>query len=127
MIDHRKLGEDPDDTCPLSEYWEIYQLSVCEPSTPPESPRDSVSSLKSKRIAFQRSRALSDSTALLTSKHVLAAFHPALSLPEFIDTFGPLIFPLYRAALLRKRILLVGEAPVELSCNFGKGISVTRH
>jgi hypothetical protein len=68
---------------------------------------------------MQRSRAVSDATALLTLKHVLAAYHPALSLPDLVDTFGPLIFPLYRAALLRKRILLVGDPPVELSCNFG--------
>ena len=38
----------------------------------------------------------------------------------FLDTFGPLIFPLYKTALLRKRILLVAQAPVELACNFGQ-------
>lgn len=50
----------------------------------------------------------------------MSPHHPALSLPIFLDTFGPLIFPLYKAALLRKRILLVGQAPVELACNFGR-------
>ena len=45
--------------------------------------------------------------------------HPALSLPEFCRVFGPLLFPLYRAALLRKRILLVGEAPVHENCDLG--------
>ena len=45
--------------------------------------------------------------------------HPALSLPTLLRQFGPLIFPLYRAALLRKRILLVGEPPVQQSCNYG--------
>ena len=50
----------------------------------------------------------------------VSSHHPALSLPLFLDTFGPLIFPLFKAALLRKRILLVGQAPVELACNFGQ-------
>jgi hypothetical protein len=36
-----------------------------------------------------------------------------------MDSFGPLIFPLYRAALLRKRILFMGEAPVHGACNYG--------
>lgn len=50
---------------------------------------------------------------------LLPSHHPALSLPAFLDAFGPLIFPLYKAALLRKRILLVAQAPVEQTCNFG--------
>jgi DENN domain-containing protein 11 len=54
-----------------------------------------------------------------TFKTALSPYHPAISLPTLIDTFGPLIYPLYKAALLRKRILLVTEAPVELACNFG--------
>lgn len=66
-----------------------------------------------------RNRATSDATPLSSSPQTLSPYHPALSLPEFITTFGPLIFPLYRAALLRKRILIVGEAPVQMSCNFG--------
>ena len=49
----------------------------------------------------------------------LSPHHPALSLPRLLDTFGPLVYPLYKAALLRKRILMVTQAPVELSCNFG--------
>ena len=68
---------------------------------------------------FRRGRALSDATAVTSPNHALAPFHPALSSPELIDEFGPLIFPLYRAALLRKRILLMGDAPIEMACNFG--------
>jgi hypothetical protein len=66
-----------------------------------------------------RNRATSDATPLSSSPQTLSPYHPALSLPEFITTFGPLVFPLYRAALLRKRILIVGEAPVQMPCNFG--------
>ncbi|PGH37020.1 hypothetical protein GX50_00003 [[Emmonsia] crescens] len=114
----RSLADDPDNTEPLSTYWETYQLSE-DAISPPDSPLGSIASLKTPvRDVYARHRALSDATALLTSKQSLAPYHPALSLPEFLDTFGPLVFQLYRAALLRKRILLVGEAPVEESCNF---------
>ncbi|OJD13537.1 hypothetical protein AJ78_06021 [Emergomyces pasteurianus Ep9510] len=114
----RCLADDPDMTEPLSAYWETYQLSEDAISLP-DSPLGSIESLKTPvRDVYARHRALSDATALLTSKQSLAPYHPALSLPEFLDTFGPLVFQLYRAALLRKRILLVGEAPVEESCNF---------
>lgn len=123
----RKLIADEDDPQPLSDYWENYQLSDDDDaSSLPESPLDSPSSIKSNtaehRVAREpprRSRAFSDATALMASKHALTPFHPAHSLPEFVASFGPLIFPLYRAALLRKRILLIGDAPVQLPCNFG--------
>jgi hypothetical protein len=39
---------------------------------------------------------------------------------ESLKLFGPLIFPLYRAALLRKRILIVTDTPVEFACNLGE-------
>ncbi|PGH07182.1 hypothetical protein GX51_01969 [Blastomyces parvus] len=114
----RSLADDLDNTEPLSAYWETYQLSE-DTVSPPDSPLGSIASLKTPvRDVYARHRALSDATALLTAKQSLAPYHPALSLPEFLDTFGPLVFQLYRAALLRKRILLVGEAPVEEACNF---------
>ncbi|EEH08518.1 conserved hypothetical protein [Histoplasma capsulatum G186AR] len=114
----RSLADDSDNTEPLSAYWETHQLSE-DTVSPPDSPSGAIASLKTPvRDVYARHRALSDATALLTSKQSLAPYHPALSLPEFLDTFGPLVFQLYRAALLRKRILLVGEAPVEESCNF---------
>lgn len=64
----------------------------------------------------------STETASDASFHELSAFHPASSLLDFLDSFGPLIFPLYRMALLRKRILFSGQAPVEQACRFGKSI-----
>lgn len=118
-----KLADNPDDTRLLEEYWETFQLPNYENASPPESPLDSIASLKGKQNShpenLRRRRALSDATALVTSKQVLAPFHPALCLPDFIGLFGPSIFPLYRAALLRKRILFVGDAPIETACNFG--------
>ncbi|WEW54796.1 hypothetical protein PRK78_000221 [Emydomyces testavorans] len=118
----QKLAENYSDTQPLAEYWETFQLPNYENESPPDSPVASIAGLKAKQPMrpddFYRGRALSDATALLTSKQVLAPFHPALCLPDFKDSFGPLMFPLYRAALLRNRILFIGDAPVELSCNF---------
>lgn len=126
-MNHRSLADDSDNTDPLSAYWETHQLSE-DTVSPPDSPSGSIASLKTPvRDVYARHRALSDATALLTSKQSLAPYHPALSLPEFLDTFGPLVFQLYRAALLRKRILLVGEAPVEESCNFGLSPCPPRH
>ncbi|KAJ6156095.1 hypothetical protein N7497_004980 [Penicillium chrysogenum] len=71
-----------------------------------------------------RNRAFSDAMVLETFKPALTPFHPASSLPGFTECFGPLIFPLYRAALLRKRILFMGEAPVHTSCNFVYDLSL---
>ncbi|EEP82221.1 predicted protein [Uncinocarpus reesii 1704] len=118
----RKLADDYHNHQPLVEYWETFQLPNNQHDSPPDSPLTSISSLKAKQAMrpddFQRGRAISDATALLTATQVLAPFHPALCLPDFKNSFGPLMFPLYRASLLRKRILLIGDAPVETSCNF---------
>ena len=67
-----------------------------------------------------RKRAVTSASALAPPGQSLDPYHPALSLPYFLDTFGPLVFPIYKAALLRKRILIVGQAPVEQACNFGR-------
>ncbi len=67
-----------------------------------------------------RNRSASDGTALLPPGHTLSKYHPAWSLPRLLEVFGPLIFPIYRAALLRKRILVVAHAPVQETCNFGE-------
>ncbi|EZF28918.1 hypothetical protein H109_06465 [Trichophyton interdigitale MR816] len=120
-----QLATDPDDTQPLASYWDKHQLRDSEGSSPPESPLEYMSHPKPISVppAKRRQRALSDATALISSR-TLPSYHPALTLPDFLDTFGPLIFPLYRAALLRKRIVFLGDAPVESSCNFIYNISL---
>jgi hypothetical protein len=69
-------------------------------------------------------RSISDGSLLSAPGHKLSPYHPAYSLTSLLDTFEPLIFPLYRAALLRKRILIVGHAPVRQMCEFVYDISV---
>lgn len=108
---------------PLSSYWEAHKLQGPGPSREiPDSPLDySANGSKTEPASsLRRSRTHSDAAGLEPTMQALAPFHPALSLRSFIETFGPLVFPLYRAALLRKRILLVTEVPVHLPCDYGK-------
>ncbi|KAG8630195.1 hypothetical protein KVT40_001814 [Elsinoe batatas] len=116
------------DTTRLEDYWQKHGLKTAaddvktaalqEPSSPlAVKPADS----KSKK---RRSRALSDAAGFSVREHVLSSDHPALSMPDFLDAFGPIIFPLYRAALLRKRILILGNAPIQRSCNFVYDLSI---
>lgn len=111
-------------TAPLSAYWDTYQIGAPDTSTAPDSPLESPLSLRFKPNGERsdgpyRNRAFSDAMVLETARPALTPFHPASSLPDFIDSFGPLVFPLYRAALLRKRVLLLTEAPVHVPCNYG--------
>lgn len=118
----RKYAANMFDMQPLSEYWDTFQIGGPD-SAAPDSPMDSPLSLRFRPGETadnrHRSRAFSDAMVLETSRPTLTPFHPASSLPDFIDCFGPLIFPLYRAALLRKRILFLTEAPVHTACNYG--------
>jgi Uncharacterized conserved protein (DUF2347). len=112
------------------DYWESYQVGGNDSPTLVETALESPSTLKFSTRQDgseiqRRSRALSDTTTYEASRTALAPFHPASSLPEFIGSFGPLVFPLYRAALLRKRILFVTEPPVHIPCNYG--MSIFRH
>ncbi len=123
---HEKNIRDPQaDLKDLELYWEANRARSGFDDPVVESPIDSPSSLRFKpapRIEPKgrgRHRTASDGTALIPPGQTLTPFHPALSLPAFLDDFGPLIFPLHRAGLLRKRILLVGHAPVEKACDYG--------
>lgn len=83
------------------------------PDQPPDSPLESPISVRFKPNERQ------DEALESSHRPALTRYHPASSLPHLVDSFGPLIFPLYRAALLRKRILLMVEAPVHIPCNYG--------
>ncbi|KAI2630766.1 hypothetical protein GGR54DRAFT_168700 [Hypoxylon sp. NC1633] len=113
------------DTSSLEQYWQKNQIrdeakdesAVESPSANPQTP----SKLPQ---GHARNRSASDGTALLPPGHRLSPFHPAWSLTKLLDTFGPLIFPIHRAALLRKRILISSHAPVQEACNFVYDISI---
>ena len=126
----RELSRDTSNTQLLEDFWEVNQLHDSEDhaSVPPiDSPsnyktQDRHLPSSSNGHVGKRNRAVSSASALAPPGQSLSPHHPALSLPKFLDTFGPLIFPLYKMALLRRRILLVGLAPVELACNYGNGL-----
>ncbi|KAI1098067.1 hypothetical protein F4804DRAFT_338558 [Jackrogersella minutella] len=110
----------------LEEYWQKTQakeetIAVDESV---ESPTVTFQTPLKPPQGHARNRSASDGTALLPPGHRLSPFHPAWSLTKLLDTFGPLIFPIQRAALLRKRILISCHAPVQEACNFVYDISI---
>lgn len=118
----RSQIKDIKDFSRLEDYWERYRCWV--DAAPVQGPNESSESLGQPE-GHRKSRSMSTVTTSFHSTHYLTPHHPATTLLEAIKLFGPLIFPVYRAALLRKRILVVTEAPVEFSCNFGEGILIT--
>ncbi|KUJ21113.1 uncharacterized protein LY89DRAFT_427016 [Mollisia scopiformis] len=123
---------DTSETKVLEEYWEEHKAQGPAPPADSDSLLDSPSSIRFKPIrttpsklkGHTRNRSASDGTALLPPGHTLSTYHPARSLLRLLETFGPLIFPIHRAALLRKRILITAHAPVQEICNFVYDISV---
>lgn len=95
----------------LVEYWEEHGALTNDDFASPQ--------LSPFTLAQRKTRALSSATLAMDAKKTLPAFHPALAILDYIDVFGPLIFPLHRAALLRKRILLITSPPIRQACEFG--------
>ncbi|KAL8852835.1 MAG: hypothetical protein Q9221_002344 [Calogaya cf. arnoldii] len=128
----KKLVKDPTETDLLDHVWQEHQWREGEHDHP-TSAEASPSAQREKRKQAKsspngqpqtRNRAVSSASALAPPGQTLSPHHPALSLSTYLDTFGPLVFPLYKAALLRKRVLLLGHAPVELACHFAYNISI---
>lgn len=118
-----KLAADGKETHILDEYWE--KCGTRDPSRKPDPIKDSpmASPALGKRIlpgnGHARDRSVSEAPNLMQPGHRLSPHHPAWSLDNLLDTFGPLVFPIHRAALLRRRILISTHAPVNEVCNFG--------
>ncbi|KAK4165419.1 hypothetical protein QBC43DRAFT_208827 [Cladorrhinum sp. PSN259] len=125
-----KLAEDREQIRLLEEYWDrngARETSVPQPlkEAALASPAFSFRALRpGLGKGHTRNRSASDGTALIPPGHRLSPFHPAWSLTSLLDIFGPLIFPIHRAALLRKRILISCHAPVHEVCNYVYDISV---
>lgn len=111
----RQQIRDIENTERLEEYWEQHRIRDGEASK-----GQSADSPLSHKGSVSNNRPVHHRLTLTGAPPALSAHHPALSLTDLIKSFGPLIFRLYRVALLRKRILLVGEAPVHQNCDFGK-------
>lgn len=116
------LALDRKQTQVLEEYWD--KCGTRDPSRQPgpikDSPLSSPAFARRPSLkSHARNRSASEGAALISSEPRLSPFHPAWSLNNLLDTFGPLIFPIHRAALLRKRTLISAHAPVHEVCNFG--------
>ncbi|ORY13398.1 hypothetical protein BCR34DRAFT_562156 [Clohesyomyces aquaticus] len=110
------MADDTTATAPLEEFWE--EQSQSKPAASGSAPRVDRSK------AHGRARALSTITAVVPSEQSLPPYHPALSIIQYVDTLGPLVYRLQQAALLRKRILFVGAPPVRQKCEFVYNLSV---
>ncbi|KAF4981345.1 hypothetical protein FZEAL_2830 [Fusarium zealandicum] len=123
-----KLAEDRKKISILEDYWTASREKPGQGhrrlsgETPVSSP--SIHSQPLGRKSHNRNRSASDGASLIPAGHSLSPYHPAWSLTSLLDKFGPLIFPIHRAALLRKRILISCHAPVHEICDFVYNISV---
>ncbi|KAL9094986.1 MAG: hypothetical protein Q9165_002588 [Trypethelium subeluteriae] len=120
-----RIAKDTTDTNALEDYWNKYR-SDGSPSSAVDTSKESLdpTAFPNGSSSHRRSRAFSTAAGLLPSEQGLHPSHPARSMLRFLDTFGPLSFPLYRASLLRKRILIIAEPPVRESCNFVYDLSI---
>jgi hypothetical protein len=124
----KKIMQDKEDTGALEQYWEEYKIRAS--SVPPEESTDDLFQSRSKQHGqgqangYQKFRSMSAGSVFVPGSHSLGAHHPATKLMAMFDLFGPLIFPLYRFALLKKRILILGEAPVEMGCDMVYNLSI---
>lgn len=128
LIGYRKLVFDMAKTDILDTYWNSHKAQDDSDSVQAESSLESSSRPKQKPVGgglrsgnvHARTRSASDGAAIASSGYQLTPHHPAWNLPPMLDTFGPLLLPIYRACLLRKRILITGNAPVQQICDFGR-------
>ena len=110
----RTTVKDLENKRPLGDFWTKHQkVARSSGATSPTAERSSVVG------TLKRKRALSDATGTFAADNSMSHDHPAMSMTALVTTFGPLLFPLYREALLRRRILVLGSAPVQRTCNFG--------
>ncbi|PHH73982.1 hypothetical protein CDD82_5168 [Ophiocordyceps australis] len=111
------LAKNPSQTALLDHYWQHHRAvdpsHVLPPSAGlPPSP------------STAHARRSSDATLWPAHEHNLSPQHPAWSLTRLLDVFGPLVFPIHRAAVLRKRILISCHAPLHEVCDFVYDFSI---
>jgi hypothetical protein len=115
-----KVMAEDESVAPLEEFWsEVQQISTSKSQNNGEEEGQGKDGK-----GHSRTRAISTGSAvLIKDEEKLPAYHPAKSILGYVDMFGPLVFRLQQAALLRKRILFVGAAPVRAMCEFGKSLA----
>ncbi|KAL7822115.1 hypothetical protein V8C26DRAFT_389988 [Trichoderma gracile] len=116
------LAKNRNQTEILEKYWDANKAKEGETFSTVNTPISPVPDQF--RKTHGRNSSLTDGVSLFQPEHKLSPYHPAWSLAELLDRFGPLIFPIQRAALLRQRILISCHAPVHEICNFVYDISI---
>ncbi|KAK1910315.1 hypothetical protein P3342_006590 [Pyrenophora teres f. teres] len=111
------LASDSETVAPLEEFWQE-QAAAGHTRGHVDVQDDGETKVRNRR------RAISTVSAVSKDEERLPQYHPALSIQRFLDIFGPLVFRLQQAALLRKRILFVGVPPVRIACEFVYNLSV---
>ncbi|KAF2161401.1 hypothetical protein M409DRAFT_28135 [Zasmidium cellare ATCC 36951] len=113
----RDVVKNTSDTRALELFWkehradQAFRRSSLSPAATRDAPNAGLESRK-------RKRALSDATlADFNAEGTWPPDHPALHVPAILDMFGPLLFPLHRAVLSRKRVLLLGSPSVQDNAN----------
>lgn len=81
-----------------------------------ESYGNSTISRRPRAFTISSSRGLSTETGISSYSVPVPSTHPAHHFPEFVRLCGPTIFILWKAALLKKRILFYSPPPVEDIC-----------
>lgn len=92
----RNVVGNGEDTAVLETFWEEHKLESAAASD----------SKKRKRGGSEATLPAFDLESTWSKEH------PALAVPDMMDLFGPLLFPLQRAVLARKRVLVLGSPPV---------------
>ncbi|PNP54353.1 hypothetical protein THARTR1_05560 [Trichoderma harzianum] len=119
---HARMIANRNQTEILEKYWDSNKAKEGETFSTVNTPLSPVPDQL--RKTHGRHSSLTDGVSLFQPEHKLSPYHPAWSLAELLDSFGPLIFPIHRAALLRQRILISCHAPVHEICNFVYNISI---
>lgn len=116
----RQVVENGEDKRALELFWKKHKLDESSRRASGASSSHNDGSLLGLGVDSKkrRNRALSEATlAGFNAEHASSADHPALHVPALLDVWGPLLFTLYRAALSRKRILLLGSPSVQANAN----------
>ncbi|KAG0262519.1 hypothetical protein BG011_010102 [Mortierella polycephala] len=121
---HHVIGDA--DTSDLSDYFGRHRAPphVPGPSSPSSSKRDSYRAMNLRRI----SRSFTLSEPLQATQTTMMGFqgsqeaedipasHPSQHFLELVQTMGPAVSVLWKAALLKKRILIYTPPPIEAAC-----------
>lgn len=125
-VELRRLAQEvvshADDREGLEQYWKQHQdVGGAEATTTSANSRD-LETADSTQPSRARSR--SNASGVISTQDRIPSDHPALSASSLLECFGPLLFPLIRSALLRRRILILGSPPVQRNCNYAYLLSV---